>query len=54
MHISTESLLVILLIGAVAGWLVGQIGTSKGSQAVPNFGEPQIQLKVLRLLRPQA
>jgi hypothetical protein len=23
---------------------------AKGSQAVPNFGEPQIQLKVLRLL----
>jgi hypothetical protein len=27
---------------------------AKGSQSVPNFGEPQIQLKVLRLLRPQA
>ena len=30
MHISTESLLVILLIGAVAGWLAGQIVQGTG------------------------
>ena len=30
MHLSTESLLVILLIGAVAGWLAGQIVQGTG------------------------
>jgi uncharacterized membrane protein YeaQ/YmgE (transglycosylase-associated protein family) len=30
MHISTEGLLVILLIGAVAGWLAGQIVQGTG------------------------
>jgi uncharacterized membrane protein YeaQ/YmgE (transglycosylase-associated protein family) len=30
MHISTESLLIILLIGAVAGWLAGQIVQGTG------------------------
>jgi uncharacterized membrane protein YeaQ/YmgE (transglycosylase-associated protein family) len=30
MHMSTESLLVILLIGAIAGWLAGQIVQGTG------------------------
>ena len=30
MHMSTESLLVILLIGAIAGWLAGQIVQGPG------------------------
>ncbi len=31
MHLNTESLLVILLVGVVAGWLAGQIVRGAGS-----------------------
>ena len=63
MHISTESLLVILLIGAVAGWLAGQIvqGTGFGLLGDIIIGKPVtihiaaiVAHEVLGLRRKQA